>query len=363
MARVLHILPAAASSETLQQLSLLLCNAKTRSGGDDHVVLSMERATLRRQMLTEKLTPDVWCGASSRFDLTIVPRLMGVFRRYSPDILHCWQDSAWSMVLTANRLTLNRPVLANGFDAGRRWATERFLNLHRIVHFDAVKQRLLNNGWPSDRVSQIPVGIEVGTEMPHSANGQRSLRTQLGLPGNALIWGAIGDLSSTSHFEIAMWALDLLGVIRPEVHLVIFGRGSQLPKLRQFQDKLQRAEAIHFVDSWDDAMLAECEGVWNHGETSLPMLRAMAAELPVVAAECDASRAVLEDATTGFIVPRHDPAEFARKANLLLKDAAMAERIGKAARRRVEDCFPASAMIAGYATVYRQVHRQLPLVA
>lgn len=359
MARVLHILPAAVSSDTLQQLSLLLRHAKTHSGDIDHVVLSMERATLRRQVLRERLTPDIWCGTSSRYDLTIVPRLMGVLRRHAPDILHCWQDSAWPVVLTANRLTTNSPVLTNGSGPGPRWAAGQLVNLHRIVHCDAAEQRLFNNGWQADRVMRVPVGIE----LPQAVSGRGVLRQHLGLTDHELIFGAIGDLTSTNHFEVAMWALDLLGVIRPDVHLVIFGRGTHLPKLREFQGKLQRAEGVHFVERCDSAMLADCAGVWNHGEESLPVLTAMAARLPVVAADGEVSRTLLEDATTGFIVPRHDPAEFARKANLLLKDAAMAERMGKAARRQVEVRFAASAMIAGYESAYRQVQPRLPLVA
>jgi len=68
-------------------------------------------------------------------------------------------------------------------------------------------------------------------------------------------------------------------------------------------------------------------------------LEAMACGTAVVASATGGILEVVEDGTTGILVPPSNPAELAAALNRVIGDPALAESMGKAGRRRVEDTF------------------------
>ena len=58
---------------------------------------------------------------------------------------------------------------------------------------------------------------------------------------------------------------------------------------------------------------------------------------------------------TGFVVPPESPQSLAQAMNALLSDAAVAERLGCAARRRYETFFSGVALGKAYMNLYREV--------
>jgi alpha-maltose-1-phosphate synthase len=68
-------------------------------------------------------------------------------------------------------------------------------------------------------------------------------------------------------------------------------------------------------------------------------LEAMACEAPVVASATGGITEIVAEGKTGFLVKPGKPAEIAKKVNLLLKDTALARRMGQAGRKRAEEKF------------------------
>ncbi len=62
-------------------------------------------------------------------------------------------------------------------------------------------------------------------------------------------------------------------------------------------------------------------------------------ELPVVCTDADGLPENVADGETGFVVPRRNPAALAEKLEVLWRDPALRERMGKAGRRRVLEKF------------------------
>ncbi len=79
------------------------------------------------------------------------------------------------------------------------------------------------------------------------------------------------------------------------------------------------------------------------------VLEAMAAGLPVVATDVEGVREVLGPAAAAQIVPFGDTAALAEKLIRFVKDAEIAAEIGAQNRRRVEENFSLSGMVAAYA--------------
>jgi glycosyltransferase involved in cell wall biosynthesis len=68
----------------------------------------------------------------------------------------------------------------------------------------------------------------------------------------------------------------------------------------------------------------------------LVLLEAMAAGLPIVATQWRGIPAIVEDGVNGFLVPPHHPRVLAEKIAMLLNDASLRQRMGRAGRRRYE---------------------------
>jgi glycosyltransferase involved in cell wall biosynthesis len=66
------------------------------------------------------------------------------------------------------------------------------------------------------------------------------------------------------------------------------------------------------------------------------ILQAQAMARPVVATTIGGIPEVVEEGVTGLLIPPRDAAALAEKISLLLDDAALRQRLGAAARRKVE---------------------------
>jgi type III pantothenate kinase len=68
-------------------------------------------------------------------------------------------------------------------------------------------------------------------------------------------------------------------------------------------------------------------------------LEAMACEAPVVASGVGGMLEVVEDGVTGILVPPAEPATLAAALTRVLADRSLAQAMGRAGRRRVEERF------------------------
>jgi glycosyltransferase involved in cell wall biosynthesis len=124
-------------------------------------------------------------------------------------------------------------------------------------------------------------------------------------------------------------------------------------------DKIGRAglRNIRFVGGHSDVtpflrsfrvfvMLSDDQGCPNAS------LEAMAAGVPVVANDSGGTAEQVLHGTNGFVVGSDDPREMAAAVETILRNPAMREAFGSAARRHVEEAFPMGRMVAGYVDAF-----------
>jgi L-malate glycosyltransferase len=91
-----------------------------------------------------------------------------------------------------------------------------------------------------------------------------------------------------------------------------------------------------------------------HEGIPMTILEAMARGLPVIAPKVGGIGEIIEDGVEGFLVSNRDPKVFAEKC-LLLQDAELRQRMGQAARVKVERDFSAENMARKYYQLYREL--------
>ena len=94
----------------------------------------------------------------------------------------------------------------------------------------------------------------------------------------------------------------------------------------------------------------------SHAESfGVVLIEAMAMRRAVVASNCDGVVDIVVDRSTGLMVPPRQAVPLADALGRLLRDPAMAHRMGDAGRQRVEDLFDQRKQIDRLETIYQDV--------
>jgi phosphatidylinositol alpha-1,6-mannosyltransferase len=132
----------------------------------------------------------------------------------------------------------------------------------------------------------------------------------------------------------------------PEAQLVVVGTGEDLPHFREESRKAGCQDSVLFTGWVNEATLhAIYESVAVYAMPSdgegfgLVFLEAMKHRLPCIASTTDASREVVVDGETGFLVNPADRARLTERLIRLLNDASLRERMGEAGYARLLDCY------------------------
>ncbi len=170
----------------------------------------------------------------------------------------------------------------------------------------------------------------------------------------------VGRLWPQKRVKDAIWAADLLKVIRDDVHLLVVGDGPQRDRLRRFRDQVDIRSKVHFLGHRDDVsrLLPHFDVLWStsgYEGQSNAILEAMAAGVPVVATDIPGTRELVQPGVTGYLVSVGDRAGFAKHTEHLLNDSALAARFSAAARQRARSEFSVEKMVARYAELYREL--------
>ena len=95
----------------------------------------------------------------------------------------------------------------------------------------------------------IPNGAPAG---PAGATTRGQLLAELGLPEQSRLVGLVGRFRPQKRVKDAIWAADLLKVIRDDVHLLVIGDGPHATACVRFRDQVGIADKVHFLGERGD---------------------------------------------------------------------------------------------------------------
>lgn len=354
MVRILHALAPELLTSTIKQIELL-CEGLQHHGFENSIC-SFESNSVRRQRISTLGVSVSFCSRRSKVDPILVHRFGQELRQLRPDVIHFWGKKTDSDMLLSNFLYGRHPLVLSADEPGAGlWISG---SSHFVASHEQAKLKLQSFGVPIEQIAVIRPGIRLSNKM----SSIRSLQTELGLPSDVKFIAAMGDLLTEHRFRDAIWTLDLLRVIHPQVHLVIFGEGRDESHLRRVQRHVMSSDSVHFWGGEPEVqdLLRQCVCFWHTSpRDNSTILKAMAAGVPVVAVEGQTSEtadrsSIVRDDETGYLVPFGDCAEIARKTNLLLNDAQRASRLQRAAHQSIRDLHSAEPMVQAFVHVYER---------
>ncbi|MBN1909269.1 MAG: glycosyltransferase [Pirellulales bacterium] len=297
------------------------------------------------------------------------PRAFWILRRHvarlRPELIHTWIFAADAYGRAA-ALSCGVKRLVSGLRCVDPWKGWHELALDRwfaqrtdrlVANSPGVKAFYVSKGLPAEKIDVIFNGV---APAPGSGLTRRQLLDELGLPEGARLLGLVGRLWPQKRVKDAIWAADLLKVVRPDTHLLIVGDGPQRDRLIRYRDQVEIADRVHFLGQRADLadMLPHLDCLWStsgYEGQSNAVMEAMAAGVPIVATDIPGTRDLIEHDKTGLLFPIGDRAGLASLTQKLLDDPALAARLARAAQTRMVAEFSVPVMIEKYAALYQEL--------
>ena len=214
-------------------------------------------------------------------------------------------------------------------------------------------------GIKPDRITVIPNGIDISTEVLLDEQERLSYRQSLGVsPGDFLIL-SVGRLVHPKGHRYLLEAMP--GVLKrfPHTVLVIAGDGPLRESLEAEAQTLQIEQSVRFAGSRKDVprllRLADCFVMASLSE-GLPvaLLEAMWAGLPVIATNAEGIGEVIVDGENGLLVPTADSSALGQAIQRIMSDEALRERLGREGKAQVANKFSIDHMCKQYESLFLQ---------
>lgn len=260
-------------------------------------------------------------------------------RRFDVVNTHSSTD-AWLVALAAASLAGAPPVVRTRHisapvarTAANRWLyarSSRFV----VTTGEQLRRELIEGlGCDPRRTVSIPTGID---DQRFAPGDSRAARRALGLPEDRFIVGIVATLRSWKGHRFLIEALVEVG--DPALLLVIVGDGPQLETLRRqvadagLGDRVVFAGQQADVAPWMRAFDAFALPSYANEGVPQSLMQAMFTGLPCVTTAVGAIGEIALPDRTALVVAPQDSAAIAGAIGALREDAALRERLGRAAR-------------------------------
>ncbi|MBN1912118.1 MAG: glycosyltransferase family 4 protein, partial [Pirellulales bacterium] len=300
-----------------------------------------------------------WLAANREcFNLVYVSSLghdasaaLGAVRKEAPVVLRAERagpagDCAWQLASRTGRRIKRRAMKADAL-----------VGPCRSIH-----EELIAAGYPTPRVHLIPHG----TPPRQARTPERRLaarkclgecHTELQIDPVTPLAVYTGSLERRKELELLVPAWKPILARWPGARLWLAGMG---PMRRPLIDRIRQAGLqgrIVPLGTFDavDTLLDAADLFVSpspEADVSLSLLEAMAAGLPIVAADSLGNREALTDGINGLLFRPGDPAALATSIHRLIDDPDLAARLATSAHRRVETDFPLAKTVDAHLSLF-----------
>jgi len=216
-----------------------------------------------------------------------------------------------------------------------------------VANTEDIAEWIVGQGWPAGRVRCIP---NFAAAPPKAEAVDRA---SLDTPVEAPLLLSMGRLHEAKAHDVTLQALTEL----PDAWLWIAGVGPLEAKLKAMAEALGVADRVRFLGWRTDASALYrtadvCVFPSRYEPLGNVVIQAWAHGLPVVAAESQGPKALIEDGRDGLLVPIDDPAALASAVRRLLAEPQLAEQFVKRGLGRVEAEFSQAAVVAQWKALF-----------
>ncbi|MFL6240184.1 MAG: glycosyltransferase [Actinomycetes bacterium] len=288
-----------------------------------------------------------------------VRQARAIVRQQKPDLIITFLYQS-NMVMRLASVGLGIPVISsirNEYFGGRARETAMRISdslaVRTVTNSRLAAKSLLSRGVvPESKLLVIPNGLPLD-QFATAATRRDGVRAALGLAPDHIVWLGIGRLWPQKNWAVLVDAVSTLPAdVRSRLRVLIVGDGYLEAELRLRIDRQGLADRIQLLGRRPDVpdLLGACDAlILTSDFEGLPnvVIEAMAASRPVVATAVGGSPELVEDGSTGVLVPPADVSAVA-KAMTKLSRLSAPERaaMGERGRAAVQERYALDAVMA-----------------
>lgn len=281
------------------------------------------------------------------FDLLTKPRLKRCIEAFRPDVVLSWMSRATRFVpvgAPADKGFVHLARLGGYYDLKNYRHCD-----HLVCNTEDLREYAIAQGWAQDRVHYIPNFVHAERASPIS-------RATLATPGDVPVIAAAGRFHPNKGFDVLLDALALV----PKAHLWLAGSGPLDAALKAQAGRLGIADRVHFLGWRQDAisLIAAADVLVcasRHEPLGNVVLEAWAQGTPVVATMAAGPAALIEDGSSGLLVPVDDASALAEALKRVLADGDLRTRLADGGRAAFEASFTKEAVVKQYRALFAAV--------
>ena len=299
-------------------------------------------------------------------DLLALVRMFRLIRRYRPDIIHTHTPkagligilAAWAAGVPVRFHTVaGLPLM--GLDGWRRWllvlterltyrcATRVLVNSASLLRYidehitaGTVRLSVLGNG------SSNGIDTVYFSRTPGLQEQGQLIRREHSIPDDAPVFCFIGRLVRDKGIGELVDAFDRVRAVFPDARLLLVGftEPERDPLDADTEARIRGGSGIHAPGYCEDVrpwLAAADVFVFPSYREGFPnvVLQAAAMRLPVIASDINGCNEIVEDGSTGWLVPAQDLEALTAAMLTALQNRSVLEELGRSGRQRVEERF------------------------
>jgi glycosyltransferase involved in cell wall biosynthesis len=341
--------------------------------GHEIHVISFENGQIEGTTVHNLKLPVLVRSATFPLKLASIYRMRVLIRSIKPDVLHAHYVTNYGFfgalcdykpfVLTA----LGSDILSVQTESPLIRFIKKLITTYVAKKADAVTvdarslmKRIIEFGAPPEKVQLISHGVSLKEFNP---NKKSSLfKKALKIPSASQVVISTRNLEKVYNVETVIKAIPTVVKANPNVRFLVIGEGTQKRYLQNLAANLNVKKYVTFVGkipNEDVAKFLANSDIYLStslsDSTSVSLLEAMAAQLPVVVTDIEGNREWIKNGENGFIVPKTRPEFLAEKITLLLDDEETAEKFGVRNRKIVEEKANYNKEMAKVEKIYEQI--------
>ena len=206
-----------------------------------------------------------------------------------------------------------------------------------IAVSEQTRKQAMHEGVRENRITVIPNGVQ---PLDTSSVNRAAVRRDLGLNENDIFLLSVGRLTYQKGHEFLVPAMSTVVDRFPNAKAGICGDGPLRAQLETQIMQTGLSDHVRLLGAWEDIspLLASAEifvlpSRWEG--LSRALMEAMAAGLPVIAAEVDGIKDLITDGVNGLLVASEDAGMLGNSILQLIADADMRMKLGAAGQAHV----------------------------
>nr|WP_321399862.1 glycosyltransferase [uncultured Desulfobacter sp.] len=294
-------------------------------------------------------------------DIRIPFKVYQLLKDWQPDIIH---THSWGTLLEGfiPSIAAGVPIRIHGEHGTIQKKTKQkilqklfFYLAHQVLSVSVEhKTRLARTiGFPKRKIEVIDNGVDNNRFSPKEFN----TREEFGIDDKTTVIGTVGRMEPVKNQILLINAFKKLLLNRSNIKLILIGDGALLPELKarvsdyQIQDHViftgQRFDTDRIFNTLNIFVLPSLsEGMSN------TILEAMSCGLPVVATDVGDNHRLVDDDTTGYLIPSDSVDALTDKLNCLIDSVEKQTVFGANARQKIKSHFSLDIMVKNYERLY-----------